>query len=75
MDAAGGPGDVAVALADGCTVGMPRGAMVPAGNDVTSELRRGLKQLKGRAIHHKPDKLWRRKRRPISFFDRASQHP
>jgi hypothetical protein len=56
VDAAAGPGDVAVALADGCTVGVPRGAMAPTGDDVTSEFRRGLKQLKGRAIHHKPDK-------------------
>ena len=55
MDAAGGPGDAAVALADGYTAGVLRGAMAPTGHDLTSELRRVLKQLKGRAIH-RPDR-------------------
>ena len=67
VGAAGGPGDVAVALVDGCTAGLPRGAMPPTGHH--------LKALEGRAIHHRQDKPWRRKRRLISFFDRASQPP
>ncbi len=31
MGAAGGPGDVEAALADGCTAGARRGAIVPTG--------------------------------------------
>jgi hypothetical protein len=48
VDAAGGPGDVVVALADGCMAGMPRGAVPPTGHH--------LKASEGRAIHHRPDR-------------------
>jgi hypothetical protein len=47
-DAVGGPGDAAVALADGCTAGVPRGAMPSTS--------RHLKTLEGRGIHHRPDR-------------------
>ena len=48
MDAAAGPGDVVVAWADGCTAGLPRGAMPPTGHH--------LKASEGRSIHHRPDR-------------------
>ena len=48
VDAAGGPGDVVVAWADGCTAGVCRGAMAPTGDH--------LKALEGRGIHHRPDR-------------------
>jgi hypothetical protein len=56
VDAAGGPGDVVVALADGCTAGVRSGAMAPTGDHLTSELRKVLQELKGRPIHHRPDR-------------------
>ena len=46
VDAAGGPGDVAVALADGCTAGVPPGAMAPTGYHLMAALQ-GPEAVKG----------------------------
>jgi hypothetical protein len=44
VDAAAGPGDVVVALADGCTVRLSRETMEPAGPQVMAALREILEE-------------------------------
>jgi hypothetical protein len=55
-EAEGGLRAAVVALAGCCTAGVRPVAMAPTGDHLTSELRRVLKEAKGRPIHHRPDK-------------------